>query len=181
MNKINTEYHTRDNIRIKMFDENGNQVKLFKGNWFSKLTGLKIGRWVDELVGSNMIVNAGLVALGAASFDSNDTTKFTYIAVGSGSSAAAATDTALGSELTSNGMARAAGTYSQKTTTVNNDTKVVTHTFTASTVSSTIQETGVFSASSSGTMMNRYVLDSPITVAVGSSIQIAHEFQVARS
>lgn len=178
---MRTEFHTRENIKIRMFDKNGKVVKLFKDNWFSKLTGLKIGHYVDELSVANMVVNSGLVALGSAAFDSADSNKYTYVAVGSGSTAAAATDTTLVAELSANGMARTAGTYSQKTTTVANDTKVLTATFTATGSASTVQETGVFSASSAGTMINRYVLPSAITVSVGSSIQIAHEFQVARS
>lgn len=179
--KINTEYHTRENVKIKVFDKDGKVVKLFKPNWFSKLTGLKIGRYVEELCAANMIVNGGLVAMGSGAFDGTYSTKFTYIAVGSSSTEAAATDTALGTELTANGMARALGSYSQTTTDITNDTKVLSKTFTAVTAASTIRETGVFSASTSGTMMNRYVLPSDITVAVGSSIQITHEFQVARA
>lgn len=178
---MKTEFHTRENIKIKVFDKNGKVVKQFIPNWFSKLTGLKIGKYVSEISEPNMIVNTGLVALGAGVFDSAYSTKFTYIAVGSGSTAADPTDTALQTELTDNGMARAQGDYSQKTTTIANDTKVLTYTFTATGTASTVRETGVFSASSEGTMINRYVLPSDTTIDVGSSIQITHEFQIARA
>lgn len=177
-----TEFHTRENVKIRAWDKDGNPIKLFKRNeLLHRLFGLNVGRFVNELNMANMVVNGGLVALGTAAFDSGDSTKFTYIAVGSGNTAADATDTALETELTANGMARAAGTYSQTTTSVANDTKVISHTFTASGASATIAETGVFSAASSGTMMNRFVLPSAITISDGSSIQITHEFQVARS
>ena len=183
--KVNTEFHTRDNVRIRVFDKEGKPVKLFQPyNKFcaalSRFFGIKLGSMVYELSGANLITNAGLVAMGAATFDSSDSTKFTYIAVGSGSTAADPTDTALGTELSGNGMSRASGSYSSSTTTVANDTKSISHTFTASGASATIAETGVFSAASAGTMINRYVLPSAITISDGSSIQITHEFQVAR-
>ena len=180
--KQSTEFHTRENIKIRAWDKDGNPIKLFKRNeLLHRLFGLNVGHYVEELTASNLITNAGLVALGTCTFDSADTTKFTYIAVGSGNTAADPTDTALVTELTANGMARAAGSYSQTTTSIANDTKVITHTFTASGASATIAETGVFSAASAGTMINRFVLPSSITIADGSSIQITHEFQVARS
>lgn len=180
--KNRTEFHTRENVRIRVFNHAGETVKLFKPNKFlSKLFNRPVGRYVDELVMSNMITNSGLVALGAAAFDSSNNAKFTYIALGSGNAAASATDTSLVTELTGNGMARSQGSYAQSTTTVANDTKSLSHTFTASGASATIAETGVFSASSGGVMMNRFVLPSAITISDGSSVQVTHEFQVARS
>ena len=179
--KVRTEFHTRENVAIRVWDKNGKPVKLFKP-FFGKF-GVKyhLGRYVNVLRLANMITNAGLVALGSAAFDSSDTSKFTYIAVGSGSTAATATDTALETELSGNGMSRAAGSYSSSTTTVANDTKSISYTFTAAGASATIAETGVFSAASAGTMMNRFVLPSSITISDGSSIQITHSFQIARA
>lgn len=177
-----TEFHTRENVKIRIWDKEGNPVKLLKVNRFlSRLFGRTVGSYVYELTAANLITNSGLVALGAATFDSSDTSKFTYIALGSGQTAAQATDTALETELTSGGMARAQGSYASSTTTVANDTKSISHTFTATGATATVAETGVFSAASGGVMMNRYVLPSPVTINDGSSIQITHEFQVARS
>ena len=86
-------------------------------------------------------------------------TPFTYIAVGTSSTAAAATDTTLGAEITDSGLERAAGTVSRVTTTVTNDTFQITKMWTAS-GTKTVEEVGVFNANSAGTMGNRALTGS---------------------
>ena len=91
-------------------------------------------------------------------------TAFTYLANGSGTTAFAATQTALVTENTANGSARAAATVSRTTTTATNDTLSLVKQWTAS-GAVTIKEAGIFNASSAGDMLARKVLDSTVTLA----------------
>ncbi len=95
-------------------------------------------------------------------------TAFTYLAVGSGTTAFAEAQTTLVTELTDSGLARAAATVSQITTTHANDTLNLTKTWTAS-GSKTVAELGAFNASSGGTMASRTVLTSARSVVSGDS------------
>lgn len=73
-----------------------------------------------------------------------------FIALTENGTAPAVTDTTLSAEITTNGLARAdAGTKSH---TAGADTTVIEHTFTASGAFSTVQKSGLFNASSAGTM-----------------------------
>lgn len=72
-----------------------------------------------------------------------------YIALTNTAITPAAGDTALSGEITSNGLARAQGTYAH---TVGQSTFTVSKTFTA-TASQSAQAAGLFTASSAGTMM----------------------------
>lgn len=84
---------------------------------------------------------------------------FTYLALGTGNTAATTSDTALVAEITDTGLARAQGTATQITTTNTNDTAQITYTWTAS-GAKTIQEMGLFNAASGTTMAARVVTTS---------------------
>lgn len=107
----------------------------------------------DEWVVNNIITNAGLAQLALLTYDAT-ATPFTYIAVGSGTTTAAASQTALVTEITTSGLARASATTTRTTTTVTNDTTSYNHVFTLS-GSATVEEVGIFNASSAGTMLSR--------------------------
>lgn len=107
----------------------------------------------DTFSVNNIVTNDGKAQLALLAGDAS-ATPFTYIALGSGTTTAAASQTALVTELTTNGLARAVATISRVTTTVTNDTYKAVYTWTAS-GSSTIEEIGVFNAASSGTMLSR--------------------------
>lgn len=97
---------------------------------------------------------------------------FTYIAVGSGTTAEAASQTALVTELTDSGLARAtATTATRATTTQTDDTTSLSETFTV-TGSKTAAEVGVFNASSSGTMWFRHVLGTAKSLVSGDSYTV---------
>lgn len=100
----------------------------------------------------NVITNLGKAQIAYNAGHSG--TFFTYIAVGTGTTAEDATQTALVAEITDTGLARAAGTITNPTTTVAGDTHRVTYTWTAS-GTKTIQEVGVFTGITSGTMFGR--------------------------
>lgn len=85
---------------------------------------------------------------------------YTHIAVGSGSTAEANTDTTLVTELTTNGFVRAAAAGAYEATAKCKWTK----TFTATADSNTIREFGIFTASEAGTMGLRHVMTADKTV-----------------
>lgn len=100
---------------------------------------------------SNIITNVGKAQIALLAGDAT-AIPFTYLAVGTSNTAVAATDTTLTAEISTSGLARAAGTVSRVTTTTTNDTYQVTYTWTAS-GSVTVEEVGVFNAASVGTML----------------------------
>lgn len=100
----------------------------------------------------NLIVNAGIVQM--ATLCGASGTPFSYIAVGTSSTAVSASQTALSAEITDTGLQRASATVSLVTTTVTNDTRRFVKVFTA-TGSKTVEEVGIFNASSGGTMLGR--------------------------
>ena len=190
-----SEIHTHDNVFIEVI-KNGKRVNLFQLNGFGlflmslfkklnikplSVEGLRIplltGRWTKQLRFSNLITNAGKAAVASRLNGDGSEAVFTYIALGTGTTAAAATDTTLETELTTLGLSRAAGTVSRETTTVANDTAVVTHTWTA-TGSASVTESGVLNASSGGTLLNRKVF-SAISLNNTDGLKITHKFAVS--
>lgn len=91
-----------------------------------------------------------------------------YIAIGASGTPPSRSDTALGQELF-----RALASYSH-TSGTNYWTLEVTFSFTGSYV---IRESGVFNASSGGTMLARRVFD-PITVSSGDTLKVTWKFTV---
>jgi uncharacterized membrane protein len=118
----------------------------------------------------NKIVNAGLAAMAGLLLTDVSVDDFDYIAVGTGIDAAAAGDTALGTEITDSGLERAAGTGTRETTTVANDTAQLTKTFTV-TGTKAVTEAGILNAPAAGTLLARQVF-SAINVVSGDSLQI---------
>lgn len=103
-----------------------------------------------------------------------------WIAVGTGTTAFAATDTTLGTEVAASGLSRAASTTTQATTTVANDTLQHTKTFTASgTVA--VSEAGVFDAASSGNMYGRTALSAVRNVVSGDTLSVTYKTIFARA
>jgi hypothetical protein len=152
-----------------------------KTGWFNKIaaygpTSTIFGAWVWEQKGSNLVTNAGAAGVASRINGSGAEAAFTYIAIGTGTNAAAAADTTLQTEITTNGGQRASATASRVTTDVTNDTArlVVTFTFTGPFA---VTESGVLNASSSGVLLNRQVF-SAVNVVSGDSLQVTHNFDV---
>lgn len=101
----------------------------------------------------NTIVN-GSFAIFSARAGGISATQFTYLALGETATAPAATQSALTLEISTSGLARAAAAVTQVTTTQPNDTLQLAYTWTAS-GSKTVEEVGVFNASSGGVMAAR--------------------------
>jgi len=114
-----------------------------------KLTGkLKIalnGETVQEV--DNLVVTAGKGYVASRMKDAT-ATAMSHMAIGSGSTAAAASDTALGNQL---------GRVALTSTAVSNAVVTYTATFGAGTGTGAVTEAGILNASSGGTMLCRTV------------------------
>ena len=95
----------------------------------------------------NLVVTAGKGYVASRIKDAS-ATAMSHMAIGSGSTAAAASDTALGSEL---------GRVSLTSTTVSSAVVTYVATFGAGTGTGAVTEAGLFNASSGGTMLCRTV------------------------
>jgi len=162
----------KHNVSYKLLDKDGNVKKIFKynllGKIFSRLFGfapkipLVFGSLVSTMMVENIITNTGKAALASRVNGDGSAAIFDHIALGVGTTSEAVGDTALESEITSNGGSRAQGATSRTTTTVENDTARVSKTFTF-TGSLAITESGLLNAASGGTLLARQVF-SPINV-----------------
>lgn len=124
----------------------------------------------------NLVVDAGKAGIASRINGAGGEAAFTFIAIGTGATAAAAGDTALQTEISTGGGARAAGTASRVTTDVTNDTAqvVLTYNFTSSFA---VTESGLLNASSAGVLLARQVF-SAINVVNGDSLQITWKIDV---
>jgi hypothetical protein len=126
--------------------------------WFEIEHRDKDGHVKRRDIYENLVTDAGKAGV-AGLINGVITDFFDYIAIGTGATAAAAGDTALQTEISTGGGSRALATLSRVTTTVTNDTAqfVVTFTFTSGFA---VTESGVLSASSSGTLLCRQVFSA---------------------
>lgn len=124
----------------------------------------------------NLVTSAGKAQIALLVGDAS-ATPFTFLAVGSSTTAPAVGQTTLGTEITTNGLERAAATISRVTTTVTNDTFQAVKAWT-STGSHTVEEIGVFNASSSGTMLAR-ALTGTRTVVSGEILTATYKVTFA--
>lgn len=125
----------------------------------------------------NTITNAGMAEVANLIGSVSTPAAFTYLALGTGTTAAAVTDTALQSELTDTGLARAAATMSRVTTNVANDTTQLVKTWTA-TGSKAITECGVLNAASTGILLGRQVF-SAINTATSDQVTVTYKIIVS--
>lgn len=135
------------------------------------------GILIDERILRNTVTNTGLAEVANLVGDESSPTAFTYLAVGTGTTAAAATDTALESEITDSGLERAAATVSRVTTTVTNDTLQLLKSWTA-TGSKAVTECGAFNDPSAGIMLGHQVF-AAINVTSGDTLQLTYKFAFA--
>ena len=120
------------------------------------------------------ITNAGLAVVSGLLLDTGSETAFTYLELGTGTTAFAATQTALVTPITDSGLARAAATVSQETTTATDDTSQLTKQWTAS-GSKTVAETGIFNGSSGGTMLARTKLTTARALTSGDTYTYTYQ------
>lgn len=122
------------------------------------------GEVLHQSVSKNIITNAALAAISGLVGNTGSQTAFTYLELGTGATAPAASQTTLVTPITDSGMARAAATVSRSTTTQTNDTLSLAYSWTAS-GSKTITEAGIFNAASSGVMLARALTTSYAAVS----------------
>jgi len=127
----------------------------------------------------NIITNVGLAAIIRLVFAGLTETKFSHLAIGTGTAAESATDTALQNE-----VKRKTATITQTTTTVSGDTALCEATFSsADTLSGTmnISEAGIFNASTGGILLARKVFSAiPINWDAGDTLTIRYYVQMTR-
>jgi hypothetical protein len=143
---------------------------------FENQTDFELDKAKHTVEFHNKMTNEGLAVISGLVGNTGSQTAFTYIAVGSSNTAVSASHTALQAEISTNGLSRASATVSRKTTTQTNDTLVLAKVFTV-TGSSTVEEVGVFNASSSGTMLAR-ALTGSISVVNGNVLSATYNWVV---
>lgn len=134
------------------------------------------GKVRDSWSVKNLVTNAGFAQLALLCGDAS-AVPFTYLAVGTSSTAVAATDTTLTAEITDSGLERATGTVSRVTTTVTNDTYQITKTWTAS-GNKTVEEVGVLTASSGGVLLS-HALTTSKAVTSGETLTGTYKLKFA--
>lgn len=191
----NAQFEIIENVEYTVLDKNGNAKPIFQQNKLYTLAMKKgilspyayqkaggilspfLGHWSKTKTVKNLMTNAGFALVAGRINGSGSPAAATYIAVGTGTTAANAADTALETESASAGLSRAAGSVSLVTTTVTNDTAQVVVTFTV-TGTVAVTESGLLNASSSGTLLCRQVF-SAINVVNGDSLQITWKIKAA--
>lgn len=183
----NVEYSIigKDGKVKPIFQQNGLYTYAMKKGILSPYAYMKaggilspfLGRWSKKAVIANLITNAGFAGIASRINGSGAAAAFTYIAVGTGATAANVTDTTLQTETATSGLSRANATVSLVTTTVTNDTAQLVNTFSV-TGTVAVTESGVLNAASSGTLLCRQVF-SAINVVNGDSLQITWKIKAA--
>ena len=168
--------HLKDTLVLAIRKMFGSNVYL-KGTYYFTHRNSK-GEILAERVIHNLVTNAGFAEV--AALIGTDTTSggtaFDYIALGTGSTAANATDTALETEIATNGGSRATGTGTLVTTAVTDDTFQLVKVFSFSGALA-ITESGVLNAGAAGTLLSRQVF-SVVNVANGDSLTVTWKCQV---
>jgi len=131
----------------------------------------KDGNVKEKRQETNLVVSAGLDYIASRMKDAT-ATAMTHMALGTGTSAAAAGDTALGTQAGSREILDA--------TTVTNNTIKYEAAFEAGDVTGAITEAGVFNADTAGTMLCRVVF-SPVNLSVTDSISVDWTITISAS
>ena len=149
----------------------------FKLNGSFEVEHYRGGNLIDRRVVDNLVTSTGKAAVAALILNDVAEDDFDHIAIGTGTTAAAAGDTALESEITTNGGERTAATGTRVTTSVTDDTAQLVATFNF-TGSFAVTETGVLNAASGGDLLCRQVF-SAINVENEDSLQITWKIQIS--
>lgn len=137
----------------------------------------KFGVVKDQWQTENLTMNAGFAVFSGLAGNTGSQTAFSYLAVGTSSTAVSASQTTLGAEITTNGLARAAATVSRVTTTQTNDTLQLVKTWTSSGTHS-VEEIGYFNASSAGVMGGRSLTGTK-SIANGETLAATYKIKFA--
>lgn len=142
--------------------------------------GLRIpfitGNWSTSRKIHNLITNAGFAGIASRLNGSGGEAAFTYIAVGTGVTAANVADTTLQTEITGSGLDRVSASVSRVNIDTTNDGARLITTFSV-TGSKAITESGVLNAASSGTLLARQVF-SAVNVVNLDSLAVTWTFDI---
>jgi hypothetical protein len=130
----------------------------------------KNGNVKEERKINNLIVNTGLNFI--CDRMKNDETAMSHMALGSGSTAAAASDTTLGSQLGSR--------EALDSDTVSSNTITYTSSFEAGDATGAVTEAGIFNATSGGTMLCRTVF-AVVNKSADDSLSVSWQISLTAS
>ena len=158
----------------------------FAGNalwgFLSKYFGLDLvipfltGQWTTEAISVNLIPTRGKQAI-AEQIGGTTTSPVTAIALGTGTTGAAAGDTTLETEIVADGGERGAASVSNVTVTTTNDAEQWQKTF-SFTGSVAVTEEGLLDNNAAGGVLLARQVFSAVNVVSGDSLQITHKVQV---
>ena len=120
--------------------------------------------------GFNDIIRTNMLNLEA---DADHVDGCRYVAVGTGTTAAAAGDTALGTETAVSGLSRALGTYTEPATKQGRVAKTFSVTGTVA-----VTEAGLLNAAAAGILLNRQVF-AAVNVVSGDELTIQYTFTLS--
>lgn len=173
----------RGEMNFVLKDKFGNIKKLWNENVLGKILrkiGFEIripfllGQYADSMTVRNLITNTGLAGLASRINGAGSEAAFTYLGVGTGTTAPDGGDTTLETEITDSGLARASATCTRSTTTATNDTAQLDKTWSVSGTKA-ITECGALNAGAAGVLLGRQTF-AAINVTSGDSLQITYKF-----
>ena len=185
--KVNGKVGLVGTVERRLFDKDGNLKKMFADNFvwrfLKKVFNVDVqipfltGFWsYKQIVRPNLVPTVGKAAV-ADQTGGTTTSPMTALAIGIGVTGAAAGDTTLESEITTNGGERGAAAVTNVTTTTAGDTEkwIKTWTFTGSFA---VTEEGVLDNNTSGGVLLARQVFSAINVVSGDSLQVTHSVKV---
>jgi len=165
-------------LEIAITDQNNNEgtneSASLHGHFHAELVD-KDGNIKQTIDKDNLIVTNGFKGISKLVFNGNSgvsPSTYRYIALGTSSTAVASSDTALNTEVSAGGYSR------QLTSSPSYSSSVTTLTGAFTGFSATINEAGVFDASSSGNMIS-HVLTGTITMGSSDTLNITYTFTVS--
>lgn len=186
------KFNLVENFTYRLVDKDGKVKKLFQLNKlgsyllkrgvFSPLANQKLlsliglGSFSNEMRVANLITTAGKAGVASRINGAGSEAAFTYLGIGTGTTAANVADTTLEAEITTGGGERAAATASRVTTDTTNDTARLVKTWTFS-AGFAVTEAGALNASSAGVLLNRQVFTA-VNVVSGDSLQVTVDVDV---
>lgn len=139
----------------------------------------RAGQLLETRSGKNLVVDGGVAACAGLIIQTGSTSPFSYIGIGTGTTAVTSTDITLETEMTTAGGERGIASLSRVTTDVTNDTAQLVKTFVFTTTGSYgITEAAVFTSTSSGATMLCRQTFTPITVVNTDSLQVTYKLDL---
>jgi len=140
---------------------------------------LRDGKTIFKQVSENLTPNTGLAGFIKRMGGDGSTAAFTYLALGTGTTAADAADTTLETEIGDSGLSRVDATVTYETTSTTDDTLQIYNSFTA-TGSKSVSEIGIFNDASAGILGGR-VVKSAVPLEADDIYAVTYQVVLARA